>query len=478
MSRAVTRIARDELRALARDRVVGIALLLLTLLSVAAALTAWHARDEAAHARAHHQAEVDHAFDAQPDRHPHRMVHYGHFVFRPLNPLAAFDAGIDAYTGHTLYLEGHRQNSANFGDVRQSSLLMRFGQFTPAFVLQVLAPLLLVFVGHGSVARERASGTLRLLLSNGVRPAALVGGKVLALAAVAAVVLLPATLALAASVLVDGGEAWRAAALWAGHAAWLGLWVLVVATGSARCAAPRDALLVLLALWTLAVVLVPRLAAGHAAVVHALPTRFETDIAVKRELAAIGDSHNPDDPHFATFRRELLARYGVARIEDLPVNYKGVLGMEGERLTSALFDRHAEAGFTQQARQSRWMDGFALLSPLQAIRRLSLTAAGTDLGEQRRFLVEAEAHRYRLVQALNALQAEHLTFAQDTDPTRRPRVDRALWQGQAAFHVEPEAGATAARRLVAPALALGAWLVVAATALVATTRRLAAGGLQ
>ena len=27
-------------------------------------------------------------------------------------------AKLDAYTGHTLFLEGHRQNSANFGDVR------------------------------------------------------------------------------------------------------------------------------------------------------------------------------------------------------------------------------------------------------------------------------------------------------------------------------------------------------------------------
>ncbi|MDA1840322.1 ABC transporter permease subunit, partial [Bacillus cereus group sp. BY17LC] len=167
MSAAWT-IAREEWRLLLRDRVAVLGMALWLLLSAAAAFTAWDQRSAAQAQRERHQSQVDSEFEAQPDRHPHRMVHYGHFVFRPLNPLAAFDAGIDAYTGHTLFLEGHRQNSANFGDVRQSSLLLRFGQLTPAFVLQVLAPLLLIFMGHACIAREREAGTLRVLLAQGV----------------------------------------------------------------------------------------------------------------------------------------------------------------------------------------------------------------------------------------------------------------------------------------------------------------------
>ena len=152
---AALHIAREEWRLLRRDRVAVLGLALLLLLTAVATFTAWEQRRTTDAERARHQAQVDHEFETQPDRHPHRMVHYGHFVFRSLNPLAAFDPGIDAYTGHTLFLEGHRQNSANFGDVRQSSLLLRFGQLTPALVLQLLAPLLLIFVGHAAVARER-----------------------------------------------------------------------------------------------------------------------------------------------------------------------------------------------------------------------------------------------------------------------------------------------------------------------------------
>ncbi|MEX6775102.1 ABC transporter permease subunit, partial [Pseudomonas aeruginosa] len=86
----------------------------------------------------------------------------------PLSPLAFVDFGVDSFTGNTIFLEGHRQNSANFSEARQSSLLLRFGQLTPAFVLQALAPLLLIFLAFTSVARERERGTLRLLLAQGV----------------------------------------------------------------------------------------------------------------------------------------------------------------------------------------------------------------------------------------------------------------------------------------------------------------------
>ena len=57
--------------------------------------------------RARYQAQANHEFEAQPDRHPHRMVHYGHFLFRPLNPLAAFEGscfGIQLRDGKTFDL--------------------------------------------------------------------------------------------------------------------------------------------------------------------------------------------------------------------------------------------------------------------------------------------------------------------------------------------------------------------------------------
>ena len=464
----VRRIAFEEWRLMRRDRVAVSGLVLLLLLTVVAAFTAWDQRQAAGAERALHQSQVDQEFDTQPDRHPHRMVHYGHFVFRAPGPLAAFDPGVDAFTGHTLFLEGHRQNSANFGDVRQSSLLLRFGQLTPAFVLQVLAPLLLIFVGHAAVARERESGTLRVLLAQGVRPAQLVAGKALALGGVAGLVLLPGLVALAAIGLSTPGQGGAAAALALAHAAWLAIWVVGITAASAWLPRGRDVLLVLLAAWATWVVVVPRLAPELALARTALPTRFETDIAIARDLSAIGDSHNPDDPYFAAFRQQVLARYGVARIEDLPVNYKGLVGMEGERLTSELFARYATEAFERQERQLAEVDRFAWLSPMVALRRLSMAVAGTDLRQYRRFVEQAERHRYALVQHLNRLQAEQLSFRGDKS-SRDSRIASTHWHGAADFHFEPDPSMRGAASATA---ALLLWLVALSAVLITASNRL------
>lgn len=454
----VARIAREEWRALFRDRAAVAGIALLTVLMLVAALTAHEHRRAADAERARYQAQANHEFEAQPDRHPHRMVHYGHFVFRPVNPLAAFDPGIDGFTGNTLFLEGHRQNSANFGDVRQTSLLLRFGQLTPAFVLQVLAPLLLVFFGHAAVARERESGTLRVLLAQGVRSRQLVLGKLLALGGFAGLALLPALAALAWFAL-DGHAPWPlAVALAAGYTGWLLLWVLGVVLVSMCVARGRDALLVLLTAWAVIVILLPRWVPDLANHAVALPTRFEDAIHVQREYLALGDSHNPDDPAFAAFRDRLLKQHGVTRIEDLPVNFKGLVGMEGERKSSELFDRYAAAAFDRQERQGEIIDAFGWASPALALRRLSMAAAGTDLASYRSFLEQGERYRYTLIQGLNRIQVERLAYADDIDRNKENRVSREHWREFPEFQYEAAPVATTLRRVAPAAGVLALWL--------------------
>lgn len=456
-----TSIARDEWRHLFRDRAAVMGLLLLTVLTLLASLNAYEHQRSVNAERAHYQAQANQAFETQPDRHPHRMVHFGHFLFRPLNPLAAFDPGVDGYTGNTLFLEGHRQNSANFGDVRQHSLLLRFGQLTPAFVLQVLAPLLLVFFGHAGVARERESGTLRVLLAQGVHSRALVLGKSIALAGFAGLALAPALVGLL-WLAAAGQVPWPLALLLAaGYTAWLLLWTLIVVLVSTLARRGRDALLMLLTAWAVGVIMVPRWAPDVANAVVALPSRFEDNINVQRDYLALGDAHDPNDPKFSAFRAGLLKKYGVARLEDLPVNYKGLISIEGERQSSELFERYANASFDRQARQGAVMDAFGWISPALALRRLSMTAAGTDLPAYRRFLEQGERYRYDLVQGLNRIQAQALRYADDTNPDKENRVSSAHWKAFPEFHYVPAPLADALRRAAPAASILALWLAAA-----------------
>lgn len=470
--RVVLLIARDAWRHMLRDRVAVVGAALLLVLTVIAAATSYERQRDAMAQRERYQADVDRQFDAQPDRHPHRMVHYGQFVFRPLNALAGFDSGIDPYTGTMIFLEGHRQNTANFGDARQSSSLLRFGQLTPAFVLQTLAPLLLVFLGFGMVARERASGTLRILITQGVSGGQIAAGKVLALLGAAAGLLLPGAIALGFLALGNVHAMMAAGVLVAGHAAWLAVWAMAVVAVSTLCARPRDALMALLGVWVTVVILLPRLGAAWADARTPLTTRFETDLAIARDLAAIGDSHRPDDPHFARFKADVLKRYGVSRLEDLPVNYRGLVAIEGERLTSTLFNRYAAQAFERQAAQSATVDALAWLAPTLAVRRLSMTLTQTDLTSYRRFVEQAEAYRYRLVQSLNQMQAEKVDYVNERKGAGPTRIARANWESIPDFVFEAEAPHAVMARTGQPLMVLAVWLLLAAGALAAAARTL------
>jgi len=469
-------VARDELRLLRRNRVAVIAVTLLLLLTLVAAATSWAHQRGIADLRARQQHGADASFKAQPDRHPHRVVHYGTFIFRPLGPLAAFDPGVDAFTGNAMFLEGHRQNSANFGDVRQSSLLVRFGQLTPAFVLQVVAPLLLIFLGYGAIARERERGTLRLLMLQGVSRRALVGGKLLALGLAAAIAGLPAMIGFVAVAGRPGASTLPMAVTALGYLAYFALWVVVILFVSASVRRGRDALLALVAVWAVWAVLLPRVVPDAAGAAVPLRNRLQTDVAIARDLRRMGDSHNPDDPHYAAFKRTVLARYGVTRVEDLPVNYKGMQGLESERLSSALFNRYTAESDAAQARQIALVDAAGILSPTMALRSLSMAAAGTDLAGHRRFLDQAEAYRYALVQRLNRMQAHDVSYADDTaedaGADRRKRVSAENWRSMPDFAFAPPPGAVLARgALWGSAVVLG-WLGVAGLLLALATRRL------
>lgn len=469
-------IARDELRLMLRNRVALIAFALIVLLTLVAVASSWSHQRGVADLRARHQHEAEHAFDAQPDRHPHRMVHYGHFIFRPLSPLAAFDPGVDAFTGSSMFLEGHRQNTANFGDVRQSSLLIRFGQLTPAFVLQIVAPLLLIFLGFGSLVRETERGTLGLLMLQGASRRQIGLGKLVALGAVGLAAAAPALLGLLVIAGQPGALALPMLVILAGYLLYLTLWVVVILLVSAVVRRGRDALLALIALWTVTTVLLPRAVPDLASGAVPLRNRLQTDVAIARDLRHMGDSHDPDDPHFARFKQALLDRYRVARVEDLPFNYKGALAVEGERLSSELFDRYAAESFTAQARQNALIGAAGVLSPAIALRGLSMAAAGTDFAAHRRFLEQAERYRYALVQRLKQLEADAVSYANDTATDAgadgRKRIGAANWQAIPDFRFDAPSGEMLARAALPGLLVLSLWLIAAAALLALATRRL------
>ena len=162
---AIVRIAREEWRYWLRSKTGVAAAMVAALLVLTSLITTYvHVTNER-DAREHLQATAEETFRNQPARHPHRMVHYGHYVFRTPAPLAIADPGIDPYTGTVMFLEGHRQNSATFAPKYTRADAGPYAFLSPALTYQLLVPLLLIVVGFASLAREREARTDQLVFT-------------------------------------------------------------------------------------------------------------------------------------------------------------------------------------------------------------------------------------------------------------------------------------------------------------------------
>ena len=457
-------VCREEWRFWLRSRLAASAAVLMALVLIGSSLhTLVHSEAQTAR-REGLQQQAEANFMSQPARHPHRMVHYGHYAFRAPVPLAALDPGIDPYAGMVIFLEGHRQNSATFAEATELSSLSRFGSLSPAFVLQILAPLLLIVMGYSGISRERERRTLILLQSNGASSTTLLAGKTLALLAVVGLLLVPLLVAGAALVFSRDESLLALLALVGVYAAYLTAWALAATATSALLRGSAASLAVLLLVWVLGVIVLPKLAADTARSVEPVAGKIASDLALMTD-ETLADGHNTADPGFAALTAQLLDTYGVDNIAELPMNIRGIVSGAGEAASAATMNAYAEARMTSEREQAARVDNLSFLSPLLALRRASMALAGTDLLHYHRFLREAEAVRFSFVQSLNQLHAEELDYADDIKRSvdvgaeQRTRVNASNWRllPQLQFSVAPATERVAAD--VPMSAMLGAWLL-------------------
>jgi ABC-2 type transport system permease protein len=415
--------------------------------------------------REHLQRLAEARFLEQPNRHPHRMVHYGHYVFRMPAPLSIIEPGVDAFTGTAIFLEGHRHNSAMFADQNQSSGLTRFSSLSPAFILQVLAPLLLLLVGYASVTREREAGTLNIMVTQGVSKKQILSGKFFALAIIGLIVLLP--LLITSVFTTQKGESWLiVTGFIAGYVVYIVTWSALVLWISALSLRSSASLILLIVLWLLFCILVPRISSSTAATLSPAPGKLEADFAVLEELRKLGDGHNASDPAFAKLKANLLAQHKVNSVSQLPINFRGVVAEYSEKKLTKVLVEFAEQRMQEERSQAEIARQFGWLSPTMAMRTFSMTVAGTNLESHHRFLREAEAVRFDFVQSLNHLHTHDLDYNLDINRYRdeetgwAARVDASNWSLLSQFNFQPEAGVSRLQQSLIYGVQLMFWCVL------------------
>ncbi|MCY3623127.1 MAG: DUF3526 domain-containing protein [Gammaproteobacteria bacterium] len=397
-------VAATQLRAMWRERRLlwlTLSVLLLAGASVATSAARLSAQAEERRAVAEEEALL---WDSQGVIDPHRAAHVGRAVPAPVRPLAAFDPGLSDFVGTSVFVEGHSQNPARHRPIEGGAALSRFGGFSAAWTLQIVAPLLIILAGFATMSGEVARERLRQELGAGASASVLVGGRVVALAIAAGLLALVMIVVSLPAILLQGGSETQVAGLGAisgAYALYLLVFCAVTVAVSGLFASARTALVVLLGFWAVSALLVPRVAPAVAETLAPTPSAPAFRAAVTEEARNGVDGHDPADERLNAVRDELLARHQVTDVEDLPVNFRGVALEFGERNSTETYNRHFERLYAVYRRQEVVQRAFAIISPTVALQPWSRAFAGTDFGTHLAYLRGVEDYRYRLIQTLN-----------------------------------------------------------------------------
>lgn len=448
-----------------RDRRLWIAAIVLLCLALAAALAARaqvsaHAADLAA-ANARERA----TWEGQGERNPHSAAHFATWAFRPLTPLAVLDPGVTPYAGSAIWMEAHARNAPVARPMGDSAAGIFGAGFSLAGIMQLILPLLIFAIAAGSVAAERERGTLRLMLAQGEPPDRMLWGKAAGLGWISAALFVPVV---AAGLLM----AWAAGPaeplrllLWSlAYAIWFAILALLAVAISARARSSAQALLMLVALWLLLALLAPRIGSALAERVAPAPTAEAFWGGVAADMEKLPKIFAEDSDAFG---RQMATRYGVERVEDLPVNLQGLTLDAAERMEAEVHNRHYARLHELYARQQAVLRWTGLVSPLVALQTVSQALAGTDMAHQLAFQHQAETQRFATVEVLNRDMIENAGTA---DYDYKAGAD--LWARTGAFVYAPPPLGDVLRSVRVEAALLLVWLLAAVLLLRTSARGL------
>ncbi|MFT3701273.1 MAG: DUF3526 domain-containing protein [Agriterribacter sp.] len=402
-------IAIKEIKTLMRESRWWMVVSMLGLLFATAVITSVVNQKQLNNARAIAQQISRSGWLGQSPKNPHSAAHFGNFAYRLKTPLSLFDKGLDGYTGSQVFLEPHKQDDFKFSEAEEGDTLMRFGALTPAFILQTILPLLVIFLCFTAISKEREDNTLRLLVGNGTPLIAIVTGKILAswimmsglttVLSVVAVAYIPAK--------TNADTINRFVWMLLGYIVYTGIMTTVCVVVSAYSKTSRASLMKLLTLWMLAVIIVPKVSSNIGSTLYATPSQFEYANLVQHDVENGLDGHNPMDKRRDVLLQSVLQKYHVDTITKLPVNLDAIAMVESEKYTTEVYRKRIEEVRYIFNKQNNISLISSFINPFQAIQYCSMALSGTDYAHFIHFQDAAEDYRLYFVNTMNDFMATH-----------------------------------------------------------------------
>ena len=333
----------------------------------------------------------------------HRAAHFGTYIFKPNTILNSLDEGINSVTGVVLRLEGHKQNDVAYSERSQSLEISKFGKFKPFLIFQFMIPLFLIFLSFNSYTSEISSGRLKLLIIQGNSILRIVFGKIFALYSISIILLI---LTILTQILftyneVSSDEILRMLSFFLCYSLYYFIIISLTILLSIIFKNSVSSLSLSLIIWLLWTIFLPKTIGNFTESLYPLPTRFELKENMTDDRSKGIDGHNPSDERRSKLEKEILEKYNVDSISQLPINFSGILLQADEEYGNKVWDKHFGRVYDILKKQKKIYQISGLINPFASIQSLSMATCGTDLIHHLDFLNEAEIYRRNFIEKLN-----------------------------------------------------------------------------
>ena len=459
-------IARHFKNSVFKNSAIYIITLFIGALLLFAAFSGWDNYKSQNETSEKYQHESREDWLKNPDKNPHRMAHYGNFAFRKGTSLSVFEFGMEPFFGNAIFLEAHKQNTANFSEAGFSNSMLRFGEISIAMVLQVLLPLLIFFIGFNSVAYERENGTLKILLSQGINWKQLLFGKILGVASVVMLLFVPTIIVLVLIWLllqnfsISADEMIKMLLFIGFHFIYLMFFCVAAVLVSASSKTSKKALISLIGIWLILTIILPRTTQAIGAYLYEVPSKIQFNSDIEKDILKQGDSHNPNDVHYKTIKDSLLRVYKVDSVQKLPFNYSGFIMTEGERISSNIYNKHLDDLLKIYDKQNSFSQAVSLVNPYIAMKNLSMGLSNTDYDSYINFQRQAEKYRYNMAQKMNALQIKYISNKKPGPNDKPLTIGKRHWAIIEEFHYEPKPVWEVLKTEIIAVLSILLWIII------------------
>ena len=342
-------------------------------------------------------------WDEMEASNPHSAAHYGTYAFKPVSVLNSIDEGINSVTGNVLRLEGHRQNDIVFSEASQSLMISKFGKLKPSLIFQFIIPLLLIFFSFNTYMSERNSGRLKLMLVQGASLRKVVFSKVLSIWFIGLFLLL---ITLFFQLLfnfnnLNSDVFTRLLILFLSYSFYYLILINITVLLSVIFKSSTAALSLTVLTWVFWTIFFPTIMGNTTEKLSPLPTRIEFKEAMSEDRSKGIDGHNPRGERRDALEKATLEKYNVDKLEDLPINFSGIVMQEDEEYGNMVWDKHFGDLYTQLEKQKSNYQLSGLINPFASLQNLSMGSSGSDMFHHLDFLTKAETYRRIFIKTLN-----------------------------------------------------------------------------